>query len=193
MDWKRYGFNILVFSAVSFVVLFLLLRLQGGLPLNPEGLPGTSSDLAYNTSASFTSNTNWQSYGGETTLSYLTQMLGLTVQNFVSAAVGIVVVVVLIRGFARRGTSDLGNFWVDLTRCVLWILLPLSLVLTLVLVWQGVIQNFDSYKELTTLEGARQLLAMGPRHRRSRSSSSARTVAASSTSTRPTPSRTRRP
>ena len=121
MDWKRYGFNILVFSAVSFVVLFLLLRLQGGLPLNPEGLPGTSSDLAYNTSASFTSNTNWQSYGGEMTLSYLTQMLGLTVQNFVSAAVGIVVVVVLIRGFARRGTSDLGNFWVDLTRCVLWI------------------------------------------------------------------------
>ncbi len=162
MDWKRYGFNILVFSAVSFVVLFLLLRLQGGLPLNPEGLPGTSSDLAYNTSASFTSNTNWQSYGGETTLSYLTQMLGLTVQNFVSAAVGIVVVVVLIRGFARRGTADLGNFWVDLTRCVLWVLLPLSIVLTLVLVWQGVIQNFDSYKELTTLEGAHQLLAMGP-------------------------------
>jgi K+-transporting ATPase ATPase A chain len=162
MDWKRYGFNVIAFSALSFLLLFLLLRLQGHLPLNTESLAGASAHLAFNTSASFTSNTNWQSYGGETTLSYLTQMLGLTVQNFVSAAVGICVVIVLIRGFARRDTSDLGNFWVDLTRCVLWVLLPLSIVLTLVLVWQGVIQNFDSYKELTTLEGARQILAMGP-------------------------------
>jgi K+-transporting ATPase ATPase A chain len=162
MDWKRYAFSVLVFSALSFVVLFFLLRLQGDLPLNPEGLVGASPHLAFNTSASFTSNTNWQSYGGETTLSYLSQMLGLTVQNFVSAAAGIVVVIVLIRGFARRTTTDLGNFWVDLTRCVLWVLLPLSIVLTLILISQGVIQNLDSYKTLTTLEGAEQVLAMGP-------------------------------
>jgi K+-transporting ATPase ATPase A chain len=154
MDWKRYAFSVLVFSALSFVVLFFLLRLQGDLPLNPEGLVGASPHLAFNT--------NWQSYGGETTLSYLSQMLGLTVQNFVSAAAGIVVVIVLIRGFARRTTTDLGNFWVDLTRCVLWVLLPLSIVLTLILISQGVIQNLDSYKTLTTLEGAEQVLAMGP-------------------------------
>jgi K+-transporting ATPase ATPase A chain len=162
MGWKRYAGAVLLFSAVGFVIVYGLQRLQAGLPLNPQDLPNTTSHLAFNTAASFTSNTNWQSYGGETTLGYLVQMLGLTVQNFVSAAVGIVVVVVLIRGFARRTTSNLGNFWVDVTRCTLWILMPLSIFLTVLLVSQGVIQNLNSYKEITTLEGAEQVLAMGP-------------------------------
>ncbi len=162
MDWKRYATSVLLFSLVSILVVFMILRLQGSLPLNPEGLSGATPHLAFNTSASFTSNTNWQSYGGETTLSYFSQMVALTVQNFVSAAVGIAVLMVLIRGFSRRSTSDLGNFWVDLTRATLWVLLPLSFVLAVILVSQGVIQNFDSYRELTTVEGARQVLAMGP-------------------------------
>jgi K+-transporting ATPase ATPase A chain len=162
MDWKRYALSMLMFSALSVLAVYAILRLQGHLPLNPQDFSGTTSHLAFNTAASFTSNTNWQSYGGETTLSYLSQMLALTVQNFVSAAVGIVVVVVLIRAFVRRTTTDLGNFWVDLTRCVLWILLPLAAVLALLLVSQGVIQNVSSYKEITTLEGAKQVLAMGP-------------------------------
>jgi len=162
MDWKRYAVNVVLFSTLSMFAVYVILRLQGHLPLNPQGLSGVKPDLAFNTTASFTSNTNWQSYAGESTMSYLSQMLALTVQNFVSAAVGIVVVIVLIRGFARRSTSNLGNFWVDLTRCVLWVLLPLSIVLALVLVSQGVIQNFSSYKEITTLEGVKQVLAMGP-------------------------------
>jgi potassium-transporting ATPase potassium-binding subunit len=162
MDWKRYALSVMMFSALSMLAVYVILRAQGNLPLNPQEFPGTTEHLAFNTAASFTSNTNWQSYGGETTMSYLSQMLALTVQNFVSAAVGIVVVIVLIRGFTRRTTTDLGNFWVDLTRCTLWILLPLSIVLALLLVSQGVIQNFDSYKEVTTLEGAKQTFAMGP-------------------------------
>ncbi len=162
MDWKRYTVSLLMFSALSMIAVYAILRLQSHLPLNPESMPAVSGHLSFNTAASFVTNTNWQSYGGETTMSYLSQMLALTVQNFVSAAVGIVVVVVLIRGFARRTTTELGNFWVDLTRCILWILLPLSVVLALLLVSQGVIQNFSSYKEVTTLEGAKQLLAMGP-------------------------------
>jgi K+-transporting ATPase ATPase A chain len=162
MDWKRYALSVLIFSVLSMLAVYIILRAQGNLPLNPQDFPGTTSHLAFNTAASFTSNTNWQSYGGETTLSYFSQMAALTVQNFVSAAVGICVVIALIRGFARRTTSDLGNFWVDLTRCTLWILLPLSIVLALLLVSQGVIQNFDGYKEITTVEGAKQVLAMGP-------------------------------
>jgi K+-transporting ATPase ATPase A chain len=162
MDWKRYALSVVFFSAFGMLIVYALQRLQGSLPLNTEDLPGTSSDLAFSTAASFTSNTNWQAYGGETTLSYLTQMLGLTVQNFVSASVGIVVVIVLIRGFTRRSTSDLGNFWQDVVRCVLWIMLPLSIGLATLLVSQGVIQNLDAYKDVTTLEGARQILAMGP-------------------------------
>jgi K+-transporting ATPase ATPase A chain len=162
MDWKRYAISVVFFSAVGFFVVYALQRLQAGLPLNPEELPNTTSHLAFNTAASFTSNTNWQSYGGETTLGYLVQMLGLTVQNFVSASVGIVVVIVLIRGFTRRSTADLGNFWSDIVRCVLWIMMPLAIGLTILLVSQGVIQNFDSYKQVTTLEGAEQILAMGP-------------------------------
>jgi K+-transporting ATPase ATPase A chain len=162
MDWKRYTISLLIFSTISMLAVYAILRAQGNLPLNPQDMPGVNGHLSFNTAASFTSNTNWQFYGGETTMSYLSQMLALTVQNFVSAAVGIVVVIVLIRGFARRSTTDLGNFWVDLTRCILWILLPLSIILALFLVSQGVIQNFHSYKEVTTLEGAKQVFAMGP-------------------------------
>ncbi len=162
MDWKRYTVSLLIFSTISMIATYAILRSQGQLPLNPQGLPGVNGHLSFNTAASFTSNTNWQFYGGETTMSYLSQMLALTVQNFVSAAVGIVVLIALIRGFTRRSTTDLGNFWVDLTRCILWILLPLSIVLALLLVSQGVIQNFHSYKEVTTLEGAKQIFAMGP-------------------------------
>jgi K+-transporting ATPase ATPase A chain len=162
MDWKRYALSVVFFSAVGILIVYALQRLQSGLPLNTEDLPATTSHLAFSTAASFTSNTNWQAYGGETTLSYLTQMLGLTVQNFVSASVGIVVVIVLIRGFSRRSTSDLGNFWADIVRCVLWVMMPLSIGLAIVLISQGVIQTFDSYKEVTTLEGAKQILAMGP-------------------------------
>ncbi|HYM14964.1 MAG TPA: potassium-transporting ATPase subunit KdpA [Dehalococcoidia bacterium] len=162
MDWKRYALSVMMFSAISMFAVYAMLRLQGHLPLNPQNLPAAPGHLAFNTAASFTTNTNWQSYAGESTMSYLSQMLALTVQNFVSAAVGIAVVIVLIRGFARRSTADLGNFWVDLTRCILWILLPLSIVLSLVLVSQGVIQNFSGYREITTLEGAKQVLAMGP-------------------------------
>src|SRR5262245_32654224 len=162
MDWKRYAISVIMFSAVSMAAVYVILRAQGDLPLNPQDFPGTTSHLSFNTAASFTSNTNWQSYGGETTMSYLSQMLALTVQNFVSAAVGIVVVLVLIRGFSRKTTTNLGNFWVDLTRCTLWVLMPLSIILALLLVSQGVIQNFDSYKEVTTVEGAQQIFAMGP-------------------------------
>jgi potassium-transporting ATPase potassium-binding subunit len=162
MDWKRYTVSLLIFSTISMIATYAILRSQGQLPLNPQGLPGVNGHLSFNTAASFTSNTNWQFYGGETTMSYLSQMLALTVQNFVSAAVGIVVLIALIRGFTRRSTTDLGNFWVDLTRCILWILLPLSIVVALLLVSQGVIQNFHSYKEVTTLEGAKQIFAMGP-------------------------------
>jgi K+-transporting ATPase ATPase A chain len=162
MGWKRYAVSVILFSAVGFFIVYMLQRFQASLPLNPEGLPAVSQHLSFNTAASFTSNTNWQSYGGETTLGYLVQMLGLTVQNFVSAAVGIVVVIVLIRGFTRRSTRDLGNFWADVTRCTLWILMPLAIGLTILLVSQGVIQNLASYKTVTTLEGVEQVLAMGP-------------------------------
>ena len=162
MDWRRYALSVMMFSAISTLAVYAILRAQGHLPLNPQNLPGTTSHSAFNTAASFSSNTNWQSYGGETTMSYLSQMLALTVQNFASAAVGIVVVIVLVRGCVRKTTTDLGNFWVDLTRCTLWILLPLSVVLAILLVSQGVIQNFNSYTEVTTVEGASQILAMGP-------------------------------
>jgi K+-transporting ATPase ATPase A chain len=171
MGWRRYTEAVLLFSAIGFVFLYGLLRLQGALPLNPQGFAGNSADLAFNTSASFVSNTNWQSYGGETTLSYLSQMLGLTVQNFVSAASGMAVLVALIRGLARRSATTIGNFWVDLTRSTLYILLPLSIVLTVLLVSQGVIQNLKAYENVQLVQphtGAggesitTQQLAMGP-------------------------------
>src|SRR6185503_12702727 len=130
--------------------------------LNPRGLPAVAPDLAFNTSVSFITNTNWQSYTPETTMSYLVQMAGLTVHNFVSAATGIVLAVALVRGFARRSATSIGNFWVDLTRCTLYILLPISTVVGLFFVWQGMPQNLGAYTEATTLEGARQVIAQGP-------------------------------
>lgn len=149
MDWKAYTVALLVFSLVSFIALYLLLRLQGLLPLNPQNQGGMIPDLSFNTAISFVTNTNWQNYAGETTLSYLTQMLGLSVQNFLSAAAGMAVLIAFIRGLARRQTSNLGNFWVDLTRGVLYILLPLSMILALLLVSQGVVQTFSPYKGIT--------------------------------------------
>jgi len=161
-DWKRYAVALLLFNLCGFLVLYAILRGQGNLPLNPEALPGAKPSLAFNTAVSFMTNTNWQSYGGETTLSYFSQMLGLTFQNFVSAAVGMAVLVALIRGLTLHSASTIGNFWVDLTRGTLYILLPLAFIVAVFLVSQGVVQTFDSYKDVTTLEGARQAIAVGP-------------------------------
>ena len=152
----------LLFNAAGFALLYALLRLQAVLPLNPAGMSAVAPDLSFNTAVSFTSNTNWQNYGGESTLSYLTQMVGLTTQNFVSAATGIALAVVLIRAFARTSGKTVGNFWVDLSRCTLYVLLPLSIVAALILVWQGVPQNLGAYVDATTLEGAKQTLSQGP-------------------------------
>ncbi len=163
--WTAYAVSMLLFNALGFLLLYLLQRLQGVLPvhsLNPQGLAGVPADLAFNTAVSFTTNTNWQSYVPETTMTYLTQMLGLTVQNFVSAATGIALAVALIRGFARRSTKGIGNFWTDLTRCTLYILLPISFVAALFLVWQGMPQNFNAYIDATTVEGAKQTIGQGP-------------------------------
>ena len=146
----------------GFVVLYALQRLQAVLPFNPQDLDAVSPDLAFNTSVSFVTNTNWQSYVPETTMSYLVQMAGLTVHNFVSAATGIALALALIRGFARRSAKSVGNFWVDMTRCTLYVLLPVCIVVGLVMVWQGVPQNLSAYTDVTTLEGAKQLIAQGP-------------------------------
>ena len=162
MGWKRYAVAMLVFNGMGLLAVYALQRLQGGLPLNPQGFPGVSPDLAFNTASSFATNTNWQSYGGETTMSYLTQMLALTVQNFVSAATGMAVLVAFIRGLRARSATTLGNFWVDLTRGTLYILLPLSILLGLLQVSQGVIQNLSAYTPVEMLEGGEQLLGMGP-------------------------------
>jgi potassium-transporting ATPase potassium-binding subunit len=145
MPWTRYAFAMLAFNLMGFLAVYALQRSQVWLPLNPEGLANTTADLAFNTAVSFATNTNWQSYGGETTLSYLTQMAGLTVQNFVSAASGMAVLVALMRGFTRKESGGVGNFWVDMTRSTLYVLLPLSLILSLVLVGQGVVQTFSPY------------------------------------------------
>ncbi|MBZ0284016.1 MAG: potassium-transporting ATPase subunit KdpA [Anaerolineae bacterium] len=161
-NWKQYALEMLMFNIIGFLALFGLQLVQGWLPLNPAGLPNVEPALAFNTATSFMTNTNWQSYGGETTLSYLTQMVGLAVQNFVSAATGIAVVVALTRGLVRRSGATLGNFTVDLVRGTLYILLPLCIVLTLALVSQGVVQNFNTYTEATTLTGTIQTLPQGP-------------------------------
>jgi potassium-transporting ATPase potassium-binding subunit len=160
--WTTYTAAMLLFSLASFVLLYALQRLQHVLPLNPQGFDPPSPDSAFNTAVSFTSNTNWQSYAGESTMSYLSQMAGLTVQNFLSAAVGIVLAIALIRGFARRSAQTVGHFWVDLVRTTLWILLPLSFIFALVLVWQGVPQNLQPYVDATTVEGGAQTIAQGP-------------------------------
>ena len=162
MHWKEYTLALLAFSVLGVLVVYMLQRLQVWLPLNPQGLAATSADSAFNTAISFVSNTNWQGYAGESTMAYLTQMLALAVQNFLSAATGIAVVFALIRGFAARSTRTIGNFWVDITRITLWLLVPLSLVMALFLAGQGVVQNFDAYKDVATLEGSSQTLPMGP-------------------------------
>jgi K+-transporting ATPase ATPase A chain len=168
MHWLSYAFALLAFNAVGAIFLYALQRLQGSLPLNPAAMGAVSPDSAFNSAVSFVSNTDWQGYGGESTMSYLTQMLGFTVQNFFSAATGIAVAFVLIRGFARRGDGKskglIGNFWADLTRITLWLLVPLSFVLALFFVGQGVIQNFDAYKTVQTVEAtaSAQVIAMGP-------------------------------
>ncbi|MBP2637951.1 MAG: kdpA 2 [Firmicutes bacterium] len=163
MNWRQYAGALLWFNLFGMAAVFLIQVLQGALMLNPEGLSGvTPWDLALNTAVSFVTNTNWQAYGGESTMSYLTQMAALTVQNFLSAATGIAVAVALIRGLTRKKTVTIGNFWVDLVRSILWILIPLSIVFTIILVQQGVIQNLSSYEVIQTLEGAEQKIVMGP-------------------------------
>jgi K+-transporting ATPase ATPase A chain len=152
MDWRRYALALLIFNALGVLAVYALQRLQVSLPLNPQGLANVSADSSFNTALSFATNTNWQAYVGETTMSYLTQMLGLAVQNFLSAATGIVVVIALIRGFARRSAATIGNAWVDLTRVTLYVLLPLSLLFALFLTSQGVMQNFAAYREVTTID-----------------------------------------
>ena len=147
---------------VGIVALYALQRLQDLLPFNPQHFAAVAPDLALNTAVSFATNTSWQSYGGETTLSYLSQMAGITVQSFLSAATGIAVAIALVRGFARRSAQTIGNFWVDLTRITLYVLLPICVVATLFLVWQGVPQTLGAYVSATTLEGASQILARGP-------------------------------
>ena len=161
-DWKGYAKTVVIFTAVFSLLLYALLRLQSQLFLNPDGLPAVPSHISLNTTASFVTNTNWQYYGGETTMSYLSQMAGLAVQNFVSAAVGMAVLVAVIRGFTRRSSKTLGNFWQDLYRSLVYILLPLSIVLAVALISQGVPQTFDGAATATTLEGAEQSIARGP-------------------------------
>jgi potassium-transporting ATPase potassium-binding subunit len=161
-NWLTYAVSMLLFSLAGFASLYALMRFQAMLPFNPAGQPAVEEGLAFNTAMSFDTNTNWQSYVPETTMSYLVQMAGLTVHNFVSAATGIALAVALIRGFARRSAKGIGNFWVDLTRCTLYVLLPISIVAGLFFVWQGMPQNLGAYTEATTLEGAKQVIAQGP-------------------------------
>ncbi len=171
MDWKRYAVAMLLFTLVGIISLFALERLQSVLPLNPQNLGAVQPDLAFNTAISFNTNTNWQSYGGETTMSYLTQMLGLTVHNFLSAATGIAILMAMIRGFVRHSAKTIGNFWVDMTRSVLYILLPLSLILAIILVSQGVVQTFSGAQQVPLLQPtqdtsgqtvSQQVIAVGP-------------------------------
>jgi len=165
-DWKQYTLAMLVFSAITLLVTYGIERLQNVLPLNPQNFPPVAPDLAFNTAASFTTNTNWQAYSGESTMSYLTQMAGLAWHNFMSAAIGIGIALALARGITYRlqagAAKTLGNFWVDLVRATVYVLIPVSIPIALLLVSQGVIQNFSSYVDITTLEGAKQTLAMGP-------------------------------
>src|SRR6185503_16995965 len=160
--WLTYTIAMLLFHVGGFIILYALMRLQGALPFNPAGQSAVASDLSFNTAVSFITNTNWQNYGGESTLSYLVQMLGLTHQNFLSAATGIALAVALIRGFSRSSMRTIGNFWVDVTRTTLYVLLPICIVYALFLVSQGMPQTLGDYVEATTLEGARQTIAIGP-------------------------------
>ena len=171
MDWKTYAVAMMLFNFAGLLVVYLLQRVQSSLPLNPQDLGAVRPDLAFNTAVSFATNTNWQSYGGETTLSYLTQMMGLTVQNFLSAATGIAVLVAMIRGFVRHSSATIGNFWTDMTRSTLYVMLPLSLLLALILVSQGVVQTFRGYQDVSLVQPVldargqtvgNQTIAVGP-------------------------------
>jgi K+-transporting ATPase ATPase A chain len=161
-SWLTYTVAMLLFHVGGFLILYALMRLQAGLPFNPAEQSAVAEDLSFNTAMSFITNTNWQNYGGESTMSYLVQMLGLTHQNYLSAATGIVLAIVLIRGFARASFRTIGNFWVDVTRCTLYVLLPICVPYALFLVWQGIPQTLGAYVEATTLEGAKQTIALGP-------------------------------
>ena len=161
-SWVGYAVSMLVFKILCFLAAYLILRLQTALPLNPAGESAITPDLAYNTAVSFLTNTNWQSYGGESTMSYFSQMTALTVQNFMSAAAGIAIAMAFVRGFSRRSAKSIGNFWVDLTRVTLYGLIPICVVFTLFLVWQGVPQTLSNYIDVATLEGAKQSIAVGP-------------------------------
>jgi K+-transporting ATPase ATPase A chain len=161
-DWRSYGKTVLVFSVLFFLVLYAIQRLQGHLFLNPDGMHAVPSHLSLNTAASFMTNTNWQYYGGEQTMSYLTQMAGLAVQNFVSAAVGIAVLAAVVRGLARRSSDTIGNFWVDVYRTLVYVLLPLSIVVAVILMWQGVPETFHGHATATTVQGATQTIGRGP-------------------------------
>src|SRR5689334_14600659 len=160
--WTMYAVGMLFFHVGGFLILYALMRFQALLPFNPAGQSAVAPDLSFNTAVSFITNTNWQSYGGESTMSYLVQMLGLTHQNFLSAATGIVLAVALIRGFARHSARTVGNFWVDVTRCTLYVLIPICIPFALFLVWQGMPQTLGAYVDATTLEGAKQTIAVGP-------------------------------
>ncbi len=160
--WLGYTFAIMLYHIIGFVILYAILRLQGVLPFNPAGQGAVEEGLAFNTAVSFITNTNWQNYGGESTMSYLTQMLGMTHQNFLSAATAIAIAVAVIRGFSRASARTVGNFWVDVTRCTLYVLLPICVVYALFLVWQGIPQTLSAYVEASTLEGAKQTIAVGP-------------------------------
>jgi K+-transporting ATPase ATPase A chain len=160
--WLMYTVGMLLFHLGGFLILYVLMRLQAGLPFNPADQSAVAEDLSFNTAMSFITNTNWQNYGGESTMSYLVQMLGLTHQNYLSAATGIVLAIVLIRGFARASFRTVGNFWVDVTRCTLYVLLPICVPYALFLVWQGIPQTLGAYVDATTLEGAKQTIALGP-------------------------------
>ncbi|HXW85423.1 MAG TPA: potassium-transporting ATPase subunit KdpA [Candidatus Binataceae bacterium] len=162
MTWSQYALAMVEFSLVGMLLLYVIQRLQYYLPLNPQQMTGVAPALAFNTAASFISNTNWQAYSGEQTMSYFTQMAGLAVQNFKSAAVGIAIAIAIIRGFVRRSSRTIGNFWFDLVRATLWILLPISIVVTLVLIWQGVPDNLDPYVHAKTAAGVEQVIAQGP-------------------------------
>src|SRR5208283_958086 len=160
--WTGYAGGVLVFSLVSLLLTYLIMRVQQWLPWNPQGLANVERFLSFNTAASFTTNTNWQSYAPETTMSYFTEMLALATHNFFSAAVGIAVAIAFVRGFSRHSAKTLGNFWVDFTRCTLYVLLPISIVYAVALCSQGAIQNFSAYTKATTLEGAVQTIPQGP-------------------------------
>src|SRR3982075_3478580 len=160
--WLTYTVAMLLFHVGGFLIIYALMRLQAVLPFHPAEQSAVAQDLSFNTAISFISNTNWQNYGGESTLSYLVQMLGLTHENFLSAATGIALAVALIRGFSRASMRTIGNFWVDVVRCTLYVLMPICVVYALVLVWQGIPQTLGAYVDATTLEGAKQTIAVGP-------------------------------